>query len=260
VIANLTKSERRAGLIILLIMFVLGLAMAIAGRADAFGAHGWIVLLAAAGLSFPLMAKYDAPDPDPERVTRYYDDPIKVGIALTMAWAVFGMFVGVWVAAELAWPQLNLDSEWLSFGRLRPAHTTGVIFGFGGNALIATSFHVVQRTSRARLAGQLSPWFVIFGYNLFCVLAVTGYWMGRTQSKEYAEAEWYADLWLVVVWITYFVLFLRTLARRKEPHIYVANWYYLAFMVVVAILHIVNNLALPIRWGEFKSYTIWPGV
>lgn len=259
-IANLTKSERRAGLIILLIMFVLGLAMAIAGRADAFGAHGWIVLLAAAGLSFPLMAKYDAPDPDPERVTRYYDDPIKVGIALTMAWAVFGMFVGVWVAAELAWPQLNLDTEWLSFGRLRPAHTTGVIFGFGGNALIATSFHVVQRTSRARLAGQLSPWFVIFGYNLFCVLAVTGYWMGITQSKEYAEAEWYADLWLVVVWITYFVLFLRTLARRKEPHIYVANWYYLAFMVVVAILHIVNNLALPIRWGEFKSYTIWPGV
>ncbi|RYF35905.1 MAG: cytochrome-c oxidase, cbb3-type subunit I, partial [Comamonadaceae bacterium] len=152
------------------------------------------------------------------------------------------------------------DTEWLSFGRLRPAHTTGIIFGFGGNALIATSFHVVQRTSRARLAGQLSPWFVLLGFNLFCVLAVTGYWMGITQSKEYAEAEWYADLWLVVVWVTYFVLYLRTLARRQEPHIYVANWYYLAFIVVVAILHIVNNLALPIAWGEAKSYTVWPGV
>ena len=259
-ISNLTKDERRSGLAILLVMFILGLAMAIAGRADPFGVHGWIVLLAAAGLALPIMARYDSPEPDPERITRYYDDPIKVGIALTMAWAIFGMFVGVWVASELAWPQLNFDLEWLSFGRLRPAHTTGVIFGFGGNALIATSFHVVQRTSRARLAGQLSPWFVIFGFNLFCVLAVTGYWMGVTQSKEYAEAEWYADIWLVVVWVTYFVLYLRTLARRQEPHIYVANWYYLAFMVVVAILHIVNNLALPIAWGEFKSYTIWPGV
>ena len=139
---------------------------------------------------------------------------------------------------------------WASFGRLRPVHTTGVIFGFGGNALIATSFHVVQRTSRARLPGQVSPWFVLLGYNLFCILAVTGYLMGVTQSKEYAEPEWYADLWLVVVWVTYFVLYLRTLARRKEPHIYVANWYYMAFIVVVAILHIVNNLAVPVSFGQ----------
>ena len=135
-----------------------------------------------------------------------------------------------------------------------------MIFGFGGNALIATSFHVVQRTSRARLAGQLSPWFVLFGYNLFCVLAVSGYLMGVTQSKEYAEAEWYADLWLVIVWVTYFVLYIRTIARRKEPHIYVANWYFMAFILVVAILHIVNNLAIPVSWGHAKSYTIWPGV
>src|SRR4029078_1293036 len=90
------------------------------------------------------------------------------------------------------------DAAWSTFGRLRPTHTTGVIFGFGGNALIATSFHVVQRTSRTRLAGQISPWFVLFGYNLFCLLAVSGYFMGVTQSKEYAEAEWYADLWLVI--------------------------------------------------------------
>ncbi len=259
-ISHLTKGERTAGLAILLATFLVGLAMAIAGRADAFGVHGWIVLLGSAALALPLMARYDAPDPHPARISRYYDDPIKMGVALTMIWAIFGMLVGVWVAAELAWPQLSFDTEWLSFGRLRPAHTTGVIFGFGGNALISTSFHVVQRTSRARLAGQVSPWFVLFGFNLFCVLAVTGYWMGVTQSKEYAEAEWYADLWLVIVWVTYFILFLRTLARRQEPHIYVANWYYLAFIVVVAISHIIQNLALPIGWGTLQSYTIWAGV
>ncbi len=104
------------------------------------------------------------------------------------------------------------------------------------------------------------PWFVLFGYNLFCILAVTGYFMGITQSKEYAEPEWYADIWLVVVWVAYFILYLRTLARRKEPHIYVANWYYLAFIVVVAMLHIVNNIAVPVSLGSAKSYIVWSGV
>ena len=201
------------------------------------------------------MSSFYEPEPTEDREASYYDDPIKVGIVLSMAWAVFGMFMGVWVAAQLAWPDLAFDAGWSSFGRLRPTHTTGVIFGFGGNALIATSFHVVQRTSRARLAGQISPWFVLFGYNLFCVLAVSGYLMGVTQSKEYAEAEWYADLWLVIVWVTYFVLYIATIARRKEPHIYVANWYFMAFILVVAILHIVNNLAVPVSWGHAKSYT-----
>ena len=135
-----------------------------------------------------------------------------------------------------------------------------MIFGFGGNALIATSYHVMQRTSRARMPGQFSPWFVLLGYNLFCILAVSGYFMGITQSKEYAEPEWYADIWLVVVWVTYLVLYLRTLARRKEPHIYVANWYYLAFILVVAILHIVNNLAVPVSFTGIKSYGLYSGV
>jgi len=130
----------------------------------------------------------------------------------------------------------------------------------GGCGLLATSFHVVQRTSRARLADQFSPWFVLIGYNLFCVVAATGYLMGVSQSKEYAEPEWYADLWLVVVWLTYLVLYLRTLARRKEPHIYVANWYYLAFIIVVAMLHVINNLAIPIGIGSAKSYSVWSGV
>ena len=101
---------------------------------------------------------------------------------------------------------------------------------------------------------------MLFGFNLFCLLAVTGYLMGVTQSKEYAEPEWYADFWLVIVWVTYFVVYLRTLARRKEPHIYVANWYYLAFVLVVAMLHIVNNLAIPVSLGHAKSYSAFSGV
>ena len=147
------------------------------------------------------------------------------------------MGMGVWVAAQLAWPELRFHAAWLSFGRLRPVHTSGVIFGFGGNALIATSFHIMQRTCQARLAGQVSPWFVLLGFNLFCVIAASGYLMGVTQSKEYAEPAWYADIWLVIVWVVYFILYIRTLARRNEPHIYVANWHYLAIILVVAIRH-----------------------
>ena len=259
-VAQLTSGERRAAIVILVLVALGGLAMAVAGRSDTLGVHGLIVMVACVALIFVVLAAFYEPDPTPDRLDRYYDDPTKVGIVLSMAWAVFGMFMGVWVAAQLAWPDLAFDAAWSSFGRLRPTHTSGVIFGFGGNALIATSFHVVQRTSRARLAGQVSPWFVLLGYNLFCVLAVSGYLLGVTQSKEYAEAEWYADLWLVIVWVTYFILYIATIARRKEPHIYVANWYFMAFILVVAILHIVNNLAIPVSWGHAKSYTIWPGV
>jgi cytochrome c oxidase cbb3-type subunit 1 len=259
-IRQLTSTERHAATIVLVLLAMAGVAMAAGGRGDPLAVHGLLVMLFAGALLLPLLAHFHAPEPTEDRRASYYDDPIKVGIVLAMAWGVFGMFMGVWVAAQLAWPDLAFDAAWSTFGRLRPTHTTGVIFGFGGNALIATSFHVVQRTSRARLAGQFSPWFVLFGYNLFCLLAVSGYMLGVTQSKEYAEAEWYADFWLVIVWVTYFVLFLRTIARRREPHIYVANWYFMAFIVVVAILHIVNNLAVPVSWGTAKSYTIWPGV
>ena len=257
---QLTTRDREVAAAILLVLAIVGIAMAAAGRFDPLGVHGAIVLLYSLALLYLIMSSAFGPPPDPLRISLYYDDPIKVGVWFTLFWAIIGMFIGVWAAAQLAWPSLNFDTAWASFGRIRPAHTTGVIFGFGGNALIATSFHVVQRTSRARLADQLSPWFVLFGYNLFCILAVTGYLMGVTQSKEYAEAEWYADLWLVIVWVTYFVLYIRTLARRREPHIYVANWYYMAFIVVVAILHIINNLTVPVSLGHAKSYTIWAGV
>ncbi|MBM3092834.1 cytochrome-c oxidase, cbb3-type subunit I [Ensifer sp. T173] len=257
---QLTTIERGLASAILILLAIIGIAMGVAGRTDPLGVHGAIIFFYSVALIFIIISRAFEGVPDPTRIERYYDDPIKAGVALTLAWAIFGMFIGVWAAAQLAWPSLNFDTAWTSFGRIRPAHTTGVIFGFGGNALIATSFHVVQRTSRARLADQLSPWFVLMGYNLFCILAVTGYFMGITQSKEYAEAEWYADLWLVIVWVTYFILYIRTLARRREPHIYVANWYYMAFILVVAILHIVNNLTIPVSLGHAKSYTIWAGV
>ena len=259
-IAQLTTSERQTALVLLTVLAMVGLTMAAAGRDDLLGVHGGLVMIAALAGIFGVISGYYAPEPAEERFNDYYDEPSKIGIILAMGWAAVGMFFGVWVAALLAWPDLTFDAGWSSFGRIRPVHTSGVIFGFGGNALIATSFYVLQRTSRARLPDQLSPLFVLFGYNLFCVLAATGYLMGITQSKEYAEPEWYADIWLVIVWVTYFVVYMRTLARRKEPHIYVANWYYLAFILVVAILHIVNNIAVPISLGAAKSYSIFSGV
>lgn len=259
-ISQLTKGERKLALVILAVLTCIGLAMAIAGRDDPFGIHGGIVMVAGLLGIFAVISGYLAPEPSPERLQHYYDEPAKLAIILAMIWAVAGMFVGDWVAWLMVYPEMTFDAGWASYGRLRPIHTSGVIFGFGGNALIGTSFYVVQRTCRARLPDQLSPWFVLLGYNLFCVVAATGYLMGVTQSKEYAEPEWYADIWLVVVWVAYFLLYFRTLARRKEPHIYVSNWYYLAFILVVAILHIVNNLAVPVSLGGAKSYSAFSGV
>ena len=259
-LADFTRDERIGAFIILGGLVVAGLAMAIGGRTDLLGIHGWIVFgLALAGF-FMAMRQSDLPEPSPDRLSEYYDAPTRFGLILTLIWGVIGMAAGLWVAALLAWPDLTFDVAWLSWGRLRPIHTSGVIFGFGGNALIATSFHVLQRTTRARLPDALSPWFVLLGYNLFCIIAASGYLMGLTQSKEYAEPEWYADIWLVLVWVVYFAIYMRTLARRKEPHIYVANWYYMAFILVVAILHIVNNLAVPVSLGSAKSYSLFAGV
>ena len=259
-IGQLTKFERQVAMLILLALAGIGLTIAIGGRDDPIGVHGvLIVFYAIAGMLF-VISGYFEPEPGSDRFDRYYDEPTKAGIILAMIWAAFALTVGDWVAWQLVNPNLAFDAGWSSFGRIRPVHTTGIIFGFGGNALIATSFYVMQRTSRARLPDQLSPLFVLYGYNLFCLLAVTGYFIGITQSKEYAEPEWYADIWLVVVWVTYFFIYLRTLARRKEPHIYVANWDFMAFILVVAMLHIVNNLAVPTSIFRAKSYSLFSGV
>lgn len=189
----------------------------------------------------------------------YMDGPIRYGVIATVFWGVVGFLVGTFIAFQLAFPDLNV-APYLNFSRLRPLHTSAVIFAFGGNALIATSFYIVQRTTAARLFGGGLAWFVFWGYQLFIVLAATGYLMGVTQSKEYAEPEWYIDIWLTIVWVSYLVVFLGTIVKRREPHIYVANWFFLGFIVTIAMLHVVNNLAVPVSFLGSKSYPIFSGV
>ena len=191
----------------------------------------------------------------------YHEDVIRLFVIATMFWGLVGFLVGVVIALQLAFPLLNLDLPWTSFGRLRPVHTSAVIFAFGGNALLGTSLYVVQRTCRARLfGGEAAGLFLFWGYQLFIVMAALGYVLGITQGKEYAEPEWYVDLWLTVVWVVYLAVFTGTIMRRKEPHIYVANWFYLAFIVTIAMLHIVNNLAVPVSFFGGKSYSLFSGV
>ncbi|HKX22269.1 MAG TPA: cytochrome-c oxidase, cbb3-type subunit I, partial [Rhizorhapis sp.] len=191
---------------------------------------------------------------------KYDDDPIRWGVIATVFWGIAGFAAGLFIALQLAFPVLNLGLEYTSFGRLRPLHTSAVIFAFGGNALIATSFYVVQRTCRARLAFPGLARFVFWGYQLFIVLAATGYLLGITEAREYAEPEWYVDLWLTIVWVAYLAVFAGTIVRRSEPHIYVANWFYLAFILTIAMLHIVNNLSMPVSLLGSKSYSAFAGV
>ncbi len=190
---------------------------------------------------------------------RYNDDIVKMFTVAAFLWAAFGMCMGVFIASQLAFPHLNFE-EYFSFGRLRPAHTTGVIFGFAGNVLFATSFFVVQRTCRTRLWGEKLLPYTFWGYQAFIIMAITGYIFGINQSKEYAEPEWYADIWLTVVWMSYLTIYMMTLRNREEPHIYVANWFFLSFIITVAILHIFNNLALPVSLHSTKSYSVASGV
>ena len=191
----------------------------------------------------------------------YEDEVVRKFVVATVFWGVTGFLVGTYIAFQLAFPILNLDLEWTTFGRLRPVHTSAVIFAFGGNALLGTSLYVVQRTCRAPLFGGAALGnFLFWGYQTVIVLAALGYVLGITQSKEYAEPEWYVDLLLTVVWVAYLVCFVGTIMRRKEPHIYVANWFYLAFIITVAMLHVVNNLAIPVSFFGSKSYVVWSGV
>ncbi len=196
----------------------------------------------------------------PTDESRYDDDLIRYGVIATVFWGMAGFLVGLVIALQLAFPVLNLGLEWTSFGRLRPLHTSAVIFAFGGSALIATSFYVVQRTCRARLAFPGLARFVFWGYQLFIVLAATGYLLGISQGKEYAEPEWYVDLWLTIVWVAYLAVFVGTIMKRSEPHIYVANWFYLSFILTVAMLHVVNNMNVPVSPFGSKSYPLWAGV
>lgn len=192
--------------------------------------------------------------------SRYDDEVIRWAVIATVFWGMAGFLAGLYIALEMAFPVLNFGIEYINFGRLRPLHTSAVIFAFGGNALIATSFYVVQRTCRARLALPGLARFVFWGYQLFIVLAATGYLMGVTQGKEYAEPEWYVDLWLTIVWVSYLLVFAGTILKRSEPHIYVANWFYLSFILTVAMLHLVNNAAIPVSWFGSRSISVAGGV
>ena len=194
-----------------------------------------------------------------QQTLRYDDDVIRLFTLATVFWGIAGFTVGLLIALQLAFPELNIE-PFLTFGRLRPLHTSAVIFAFGGNALFATSYYVVQRTCRAPLWGGWLPKFTFWGYQLFILMAGLGYLDGITQAKEYAEPEWYADLWLTVVWVSYFLVFMGTVIKRREPHIYVANWFYLAFIITVAILHLGNNLSLPVSFLGTKSYSLPAGV
>jgi len=190
--------------------------------------------------------------------TTYNDKVVRQFSIMAVVWGVFGMLMGVIIAAQLVWPELNLGLPWTSFGRLRPLHTNAVIFAFGGCALFATSLYVVQRTCQTRLfCGKLAS-FMFWGWQAVIVAAAISLPLGYTQGKEYAELEWPIDILIAIVWISYAVVFFGTIAQRKVKHIYVANWFYGAFIIAVALLHIVNSAAIPA--GYMKSYSAYAGV
>ncbi|MGA7613443.1 MAG: cbb3-type cytochrome c oxidase subunit I, partial [Xanthobacteraceae bacterium] len=261
---SMTLGEGGTALALTALAFV---ALIVAAKAytPQYALHAYLFTAASAAAVIAIVNRYfERPAALPpltiDGKPNYNMGPVKFATIAAVFWGIAGFTVGLWAALELAFPALNLDLPWISFGRLRPLHTSAVIFAFGGNVLVATSFYVVQRTCRARLAGDIAPWFVVLGYNFFIVIAGTGYLLGITQSKEYAEPEWYADLWLTVVWGVYLVVYLATVMRRAEPHIYVANWFYLAFILTIAVLHLGNNAAVPISLFSPKYYIVWSGV
>jgi cytochrome c oxidase cbb3-type subunit 1 len=183
---------------------------------------------------------------------------VKQFSVMTVVWGVVGMLVGVVIAAQLAWPALNFDIAWLTFGRLRPLHTNAVIFAFGGSALFATSYYVVQQTCGVRLISDKLAAFTFWGWQLIIVSAAITLPLGITSSKEYAELEWPIDILITVVWVAYAIVFFGTIFKRTVQHIYVANWFFGAFILTIALLHVVNSAALPV--SLWKSYSAYAGV
>ncbi len=245
---------------------VLGLVTVLAAIGVQFGwdlpykVNAAVVMLAAAAtfiITLRGMEKPKLATPAGE----YNDAVVRAGVIATTFWGVVGFLVGVIIAFQLAFPNLNIEMMGiLNFGRLRPLHTSAVIFAFGGNALIMSAFYIVQRTSGVRLFGGKLPWFVFWGWQLMIVLAATSYVLGGTQGKEYAETVWYIDLWIAVVWVAFLVVFMGTLWFRREPHIYVANWFILSMIITVAMLHIVNNMAIPVSILSSQSVPVFSGV
>ncbi|MEW5791564.1 MAG: cytochrome-c oxidase, cbb3-type subunit I [Pseudomonadota bacterium] len=188
----------------------------------------------------------------------YNYDIVKKFTIMALIWGVVGMSVGLYIASELAWPFLNFNNPYITFGRFRPVHTTTVIFGFGGSALFATSYYVVQRTCQARLFSDAMANFTFWGWLAVIVLAQITYMLGFSQTREYAEFEWPIDLLIAAVYVVYLVVFVGTIMKRRQRHIYVANWFFLAYILATIILHVFNNLAVPVSLT--KSYSLFSGV
>src|SRR5262252_2157555 len=187
----------------------------------------------------------------------YNDRVVRQFTVMTVVWGIVGMTVGAFIAAQLAWPALNFDVPWLTYSRLRPLHTNAVIFAFGSSTIFATSYHILQRTCHVRLICDRLAAFTFWGWQAVIVAAAITLPLGITQSKEYAELEWPIDLLITIVWVAYAVVFFTTIARRRVSHIYVANWFYASFIITIAVLHVFNNLAIPVSLT--KSYVIYAG-
>lgn len=187
----------------------------------------------------------------------YEVDIIKLFSIMAVVYGIIGMAIGVFIASQLAWPALNFGIPWLTFSHLRPLHTNAVIFAFGGCALFATSYYIVQRTCKTRLFAPYLAWFTFWGWNLVIVGAIITLPLGLTSAKEYAELEWPIDILIAVVWISYAIVFFGTLLKRKTSHIYVANWFFAAFILTIALLHIVNSMSIPLSF--WKSYSLFGG-
>jgi cytochrome c oxidase cbb3-type subunit 1 len=190
--------------------------------------------------------------------THYNDKVVRQFAIMTVVWGIVGMLVGVVIAAQLLFPALNFDVPWLTYSRLRPLHTNAVIFAFGGSALFATSYYIVQRTCHVRLFGDKLAAFTFWGWQVVILLAAITLPLGITQSKEYAELEWPIDLLIAVIWVAYAIVFFGTIALRKVKHIYVANWFFAAYIITIAVLHITNNISIPVT--ATKSYVVYSGV
>ena len=187
----------------------------------------------------------------------YNDKVVRQFAIMTIVWGIVGMLVGVIIAAQLRWPELNFG-PWLSYGRLRPLHTNAVIFAFGGSALFASSYYVVQRTCHVRLFSDGLAAFTFWGWQLVIVLAAITLPLGLTTGKEYAELEWPIDVLITLVWVAYAIVFFGTIGIRRVRHIYVANWFFGAFILAVALLHVVNSAEMPASF--WKSYSAYAGV
>jgi cytochrome c oxidase cbb3-type subunit 1 len=195
--------------------------------------------------------------------TTYNYKVVRQFAIMTLVWGIVGMLVGVLIAAQLVWPALNFELPWLTYGRLRPLHTNAVIFGFGGTAMFTVIYYVVQRTCHVRLFAEKLAAFTFWGWQAIIVLAAVTFILGISTSKEYAELEWPIDVLITIVWVSFAIVFFGTVIKRKTPHIYVANWFFGAYILTIAILHLVNSAELPIAFfggSWFKSYSVYAGV